>query len=65
MLRLTRHPQQGIVIYPKDREDDPLVIRVTDIVPGTVGLGFEGKNYTIVRSEIYGTDRGVRKDDHS
>tara|TARA_R100001530_G_C4294789_1_gene148961 strand:- start:267 stop:461 length:195 start_codon:yes stop_codon:yes gene_type:complete len=60
MLRLSRHVQQAIVINPVGEKDKPLVIRVLDLVPNTVGLGFEepgkekGKrNYEIIRAEIY------------
>ena len=62
MLKLTRKTQQGVVVSPKGRSDiNPLVIRVVDIVPGTVGLGFDGEDYEIVRSEIY--NGGVDTDD--
>lgn len=58
MLRLSRKVQQGIVIYPDGEKDKPLVIRVLDLVPNTVGLGFEGKGYKIVRAEIYKSEEG-------
>ena len=62
MLKLTRKTQQGVVITPKGQSDlTPLVIRVVDIVPGTVGLGFDGEDYEIVRSEIY--KGGIDTDD--
>ena len=53
MLRLTRKVQQGVVINPKGQKDKPLVIRVLDMVPNTVGLGFDGDDYEVVRTEIY------------
>jgi sRNA-binding carbon storage regulator CsrA len=63
MLKLTRKTQQGVVVTPKgESELSPLVIRVVDIVPGTVGLGFDGEDYEIVRSEIY--NGGIDTDDH-
>ena len=52
-LRLTRKVQQGVVINLKGKRDKPLVIRVFDIVPNTVGLGFDGDDYEVVRAEIY------------
>ena len=52
-LRLTRKVQQGVVINPRGQKDKPLVIRVLDIVPNSVGLGFDGEDYEVVRSEIY------------
>ena len=53
MLKLTRKPQQGVVVYPKGHKQNALVIRVMDIVPNCVGLGFEGSDYAVVRSEIF------------
>ena len=56
MLMMTRKAQQGVVIYPKSETTNPMTIRVTEIIPGTVGLGFEGMDYEVVRSEIYKTE---------
>ena len=56
MLMMTRKAQQGVVIYPKSETTNPMTIRVTEIIPGTVGLGFEGLDYEVVRSEIYKTE---------
>ena len=61
MLRLTRKVQQGVVINPKGQKDKPLVIRVLDMVPNTVGLGFDGEDYEVVRTEIY--KGGIDTDD--
>ena len=60
-LRLTRKVQQGIVVNLKNQKDKPLVIRVLDMVPNQVGLGFDGDDYEIVRTEIYtgGVDTNV------
>ena len=52
-LRLTRKVQQGVVINPRGQKEKPLVIRVMDIVPNSVGLGFDGEDYEVVRTEIY------------
>ena len=60
-LRLTRKVQQGVVINLKGKRDKPLVIRVLDIVPNTVGLGFDGDDYEVVRAEIY--NGGIDTDD--
>ena len=65
MLKLTRKTQQGVVITPKGQSNlTPLVIRVVDIVPGTVGLGFDGEDYEIVRSEIYNGGIDTRDPEH-
>ena len=52
-LKLTRKVQQGVVINPRGQKEKPLVIRVMDIVPNSVGLGFDGEDYEVVRTEIY------------
>ncbi len=53
-LRLTRSHQQGVVVRKKDESSDtPLVIRVLDIVPNSVGLGFDGDGYEVIRTEIF------------
>ena len=53
MLKLTRKTQQAVVVYPKGKKENALVIRVVDIVPNCVGLGFEGSDYAVVSSEIF------------
>ena len=53
MLKLTRKSQQGVVVNLRGQKDKPLVIRVMDIVPNSVGLGFDGEDYEVVRTEIY------------
>ena len=60
-LSLTRKVQQGVVINLKGKRDKPLVIRVLDLVPNTVGLGFDGDDYEVVRAEIY--NGGIDTDD--
>ena len=53
-LRLTRSHQQGVVVRKKDESSDtPLVIRVLDIVPNSVGLGFDGDGYEVIRTEKF------------
>ncbi len=61
-LRLTRKVQQGVVINLKGKRDKPLVIRVLDIVPNTVGLGFDGDGYEIIRTEIFNTAKDSNYD---
>jgi len=53
MLKLSRHKQQTIVVNPRGQRDKPLVIMVCELLPGTVGLGFDGNDYEIVRGEKY------------
>ena len=52
MLKLTRKTQQGIVVYPKDDKQNALVIRVVDIVPNSVSLGFEGDGLCATDDDI-------------
>ena len=53
-LRLTRSHQQGVVVRKKNESSDtPLVIRVLDIVPNSVGLEFDGDGYEVIRTEIF------------
>ncbi len=52
-LRISRKVQQGIVVNPVGKKDKPLVMRVVDIVPNSVGLAFDGEGYEIARAEIY------------
>ena len=53
-LRLTRSHQQGVVVRKKNESSDtPLVIRVLDIVPNSVGLGFDSDGYEVIRTEIF------------
>lgn len=53
MLRLARKVQESVVINANGSKDKPLVIKVLDMLPSGVGLGFEGDGYDIVRSELY------------
>jgi len=58
MLRLTRKIQQGVVIEPHKATDKPIVIRIIELLPGMVSIGFEGEDYKILRSEIYRSEDG-------
>jgi hypothetical protein len=61
-LRLTRKVQQGVVVSPKEQPEQRMVIRVLDMVGNTVGLGFDGDDYEVVRTEIY--KGGIDTDDN-
>ena len=55
MLLLQRHQNESIVIHKEGEPEEPLVLRVTEVLPtGDVTLGFIGSNYNIVRQEIFG-----------
>ena len=54
MLLLHRHRNESIVIHPEDEPDKPLVIRVCEVLPtGDVTLGFLGRDYKVIREEIF------------
>jgi hypothetical protein len=62
-LRLTRGHQQGVVVRKKEKSGNkPLVIRVLDIVPNSVGLGFDGDDYEVIRAEIFNTAKDSNYD---
>jgi len=53
MLKLTRKLQQGVMIQPLGKTDAPMLIRILEVLPNSVGLGFDGEDYEVVRTEIY------------
>ena len=61
MLKLTRKLQQGVMIQPLGKTDAPMLIRILEVLPNSVGLGFEGMDYKVIRSEIY--NGGIDTDD--
>ena len=61
MLKLTRKNQQGVVVHPRGNPDNVLVMRVVDIVPNAVLMGFDGGDYEIHRSEVF-SDRRNKSD---
>ncbi len=61
MLKLTRKLQQGVMVKPVGKTDEPMLIRILEVLPNSVGLGFEGMDYKVIRSEIY--NGGIDTDD--
>ena len=61
MLKLTRKLQQGVMVQPVTKTDAPMLIRILEVLPNSVGLGFEGMDYKVIRSEIY--NGGIDTDD--
>ena len=53
MLKLTRKVQQAVVIHPRGKPDESLTMRVVDIVPNAVCIGYAGDGYEIHRAEKY------------
>ena len=54
MLLLQRKPNQSVIIQKNGDKEDPMVIRLVEVLPtGDVTLGFLGRSYTVVRSEIF------------
>ena len=62
MLKLTRKNQQGVVVHPRGNPDNVLVMRVVDIVPNAVLMGFYGGDYEIHRSEVFSDRRNKSND---
>ena len=62
MLKLTRKNQQGVVVHPRGNPDNVLVMRVVDIVPSAVLMGFDGGDYEIHRSEVFSDRRNKSND---
>jgi sRNA-binding carbon storage regulator CsrA len=53
-LLLNRRINESVTAWIDDHE--PLLIRVCEVSPtGSVQLGFEGKEHTVCRTEIYHT----------
>ena len=54
MLLLQRHQNESVVIHPEGDTGKPLVVRVTEVLPtGDVTLGFIGRDYKVIRQEIF------------
>jgi len=65
MLKLTRKLQQGVMLQPIGETTEPVLIRVLEILPNQVGLGFEGTDYKVIRSEIYHGGHDTHEQHHS
>ena len=54
MLLLQRKANQSVVIHKNGDKEDSMVIRLVEVLPtGDVTLGFLGRSYQVVRSEIF------------
>jgi len=57
MLLLQRKANESVVIHKNDEKDDPIVVRVVEVLPtGDITLGFLGGSYQVVRSEIFSSN---------
>lgn len=54
ILKLNRRIEQSVVCEPRTDNPGALTIRVLEFTPGSVGLGFDGPDYKVTRTEIYG-----------
>ena len=65
MLLLHRHQNESVVIHKDNEFEQPIVVRVTEVLPtGDVTLAFKGDGYTVVRQEILGTSPRAKKYKH-
>ena len=53
MLKITRKIQQAVVIHPRGKPDEALTMRVVEIVPNAVCIGYAGDGYEIHRAEKF------------
>ena len=63
-LKLTGRSGDAFIAYPKDREDDSLIITVGTVLPnGSVEVYFNGDSHAVWRSSIYkkGEMRGDKR----
>ena len=57
MLLLQRRANESVVIHKNDDQTNPMCVRVVEVLPtGDVTLGFLGRTYQVVRSEIFQTN---------
>jgi sRNA-binding carbon storage regulator CsrA len=61
MLKLTRKVQQAVVVHPRGKPDEALTMRVVDIVPNAVCIGYAGDGYEIHRAEKFSN---IRNESH-
>jgi len=62
MLKLTRKVQQAVVVHPRGEPDNCLTMRVVDIVPNAVCIGYDGSGYEIHRAEVFNNRRNKSND---
>jgi len=64
MLLLQRKANESVVIHKNDEKDDPIVVRVVEVLPtGDITLGFLGGSYQVVRSEIFSSNEETKRMD--
>ena len=61
MLLLQRKANQSVVIHKNGEKDDPIVVRVVEVLPtGDITLEFLGGSYQVVRSEIFSSNEDTK-----
>jgi sRNA-binding carbon storage regulator CsrA len=63
MLLLHRKQDESVICHKHGEEDKPLVVRVCEVFPTHVTIGFEGDGYKIIRKEIFQTEKSTMKGD--
>ncbi len=61
MLLLHRKQNQSVICQKDGEEDKPLVVRVCEVFPNHVTIGFEGDGWKCVRKEIFHTEESTMK----
>jgi len=58
MIKINRKNQQAVVVSPIDNPDTYLVVRVIELLPNSVVLGIDGREFDVVRAENYKSIQG-------
>ena len=61
MLLLHRKQNQSVVCQKNGEEDQTLTVRVCEVFPNHVTIGFEGDGYNVIRKEIFQTEESTMK----
>lgn len=61
MLLLHRKQNQSVICHKTGEEDQTLTVRVCEVFPDHVTIGFEGDGYSVIRKEIFQTKESTMK----
>jgi len=61
VLLLHRKQNQSVICHKTGEEDQTLTVRVCEVFPDHVTIGFEGDGYSVIRKEIFQTKEPTMK----
>ena len=61
MLLLHRKQNQSVICHKTGEEDQTLTVRVCEVFPDHVTIGFEGDGWNCIRKEIFHTEESTMK----